>query len=130
MGHGYVSLSIGCGPLNFIREVHPDFDGVGVASRRLHENREAGKGVVVCVGMIWHKSDSISGIESDRICGIIIRESEGTDSFLTVIGVYLPHLNKWGWLSCWVISMLIWDCWQVLKDKRTPTLKGFLWWRS
>ena len=81
--------------LHRLGEVHPDFDGVGVADRRLHENRDAGRG---CggVGVIWHKSldaTPISGIESNRICGIRIRESDGSDSFLMVIGVYLPCLN-------------------------------------
>lgn len=71
-------------------EVHPDFDGFVVASRRLHENRDADRR---CggVGVIWHKSldvTPISGIESDRTCGSRIRKSEGSDFFIMVIGVY------------------------------------------
>ena len=27
-----------------LKEVHPDFDGVGIADRRLHENSDAGRG--------------------------------------------------------------------------------------
>ena len=60
--------------LHRLGEVHPDFDGVGVTGRRLHENRDAGRG---CggVGVVWHKSLNVTSIiESDRICGIIIRE--------------------------------------------------------
>ena len=81
--------------LHRLGEVHPDFDGVRVADRSLHENRDAGRG---CggVGVIWHRSldaTPISNIESDRICRIRIRENDGSDSFLMVIGVYLPCLN-------------------------------------
>jgi len=78
-----------------LKEVHPDFDGVRIADRRLHENIDAGRG---CggVGVVWSKSldaPPISSTESDRICGIRFRENEGSDSFLTVIGVYLLCLN-------------------------------------
>lgn len=34
-----------------LKEVHPDFDGVGITGRRLHENSDAGRGVVVLGGL-------------------------------------------------------------------------------
>ena len=46
--------------------------------------------------MIWHKSLDASpfgGIDSDCIYGIRFRECEGSDSLVSVIGVYLSHLN-------------------------------------
>ena len=62
---------------------------------RLTEERDGGRG---CGGiaLLWHKSVAatpISGITLDRICGIRCMVDNGENSFMSVIGVYLPCLD-------------------------------------
>ena len=66
----------------------------GKADSRLTEESSGGRG---CggVGVLWHKSFGatvVSGILSDRICAIRLRNDDGDRSQLTVIGVYLPSV--------------------------------------
>ena len=81
--------------LHRLGEVHPDFSEVGRADSRLGEESNLSRG---CggVGILWHKSldaTPIEGIRSDRICGIRFREREGSDTWVSVVGVYLPCVN-------------------------------------
>ena len=47
--------------------------------------------------LLWHKNIAatpISGINSDRICGIRFTEDDRERSMMSVIGVYLPFLEQ------------------------------------
>ncbi len=49
------------------------------------------------MGILWHKSIAvtpISGINSDRICGIRFSVDDGNASLISVIAVYLPCLDQ------------------------------------
>ena len=81
--------------LQRLEEIHPEFSGVGKADSRLGEESDLSRG---CggVGILWHKSldaTPIEGKSSDRICGILFKESEGSDAWISVVGVYLPCVN-------------------------------------
>ena len=77
--------------LHRLEESHPDFMGWGQADSRLTSTSDSTRG---CggVGVIWHRnlcSTTISGSDSDRICGIRIK-IKNSQQFLSVISVYLP----------------------------------------
>ena len=78
-----------------MNEINPDYEVVGKSDSRLMEERNGGRG---CggIGLLWHKSVAatpISGITSDRICGIRRTVDDGGNSLMSVIGVYLPCLD-------------------------------------
>ncbi len=82
--------------LHKLNDVNEEYDAVGKSDCRLNEDREGGRG---CggIGILWHKSISacpISGISSDRICGIRFSLDDGDNSVMSVIGVYLPCLDQ------------------------------------
>ena len=57
-----------------LNDINQDYNAIGKADSRLTAERDGGRG---CggVGLLWHKSIAatpISGINSDRICGIRI----------------------------------------------------------
>ena len=76
-------------------DIHPEYEAVGKSDKGLTESREGGRG---CggIGLLWHKSVAatpISGINSDRVCGIRCMMYDGENSLMSVIGVYLPCLE-------------------------------------
>ena len=80
-----------------LEEVHPDYHGLGKADPRLSDKSDSNSRGFGGVGVIWHKSLDvvpISNISSERICGIRIKTvGGGEESWLTVLGVYLPCLD-------------------------------------
>ena len=76
-----------------LSNVHQDFEGFGVADRRLNENSDHNRG---CggVGIIWNKSiqaSPISNFKSDRFCAVKVSLSNG--STMSLISVYLPSTD-------------------------------------
>ena len=76
-----------------LSNVHQDFEGFGVADRRLNENSDHNRG---CggVGIIWNKSiqaSPISNFKSDRFCAVKVSLSNG--SSMSLISVYLPSTD-------------------------------------
>ena len=81
--------------LHMLNDINQDYDAIGKADSRLTAERDGGRGCGE-IGLLWHKSIAatpISGINSDRICGIRIMMDDGDSSLLTVIEVYLPCLD-------------------------------------
>ena len=79
-----------------LNEINCDYEAVGKSDSRLTEIKDGGRG---CggIGLLWHKSVTatpISGITSDRICGIRCMVDDGENSLMSVIGVYLPCLDQ------------------------------------
>ena len=81
--------------LERLSAINDDFEAIGKADVRLSEDSDGGRGFGG-IGMLWHKSlraAPLSGILSDRICGIRFNlGSEG--EVMSVIGVYLPCLDQ------------------------------------
>lgn len=81
--------------LHRLNDINVGYNAIGKADGRLTEERDGGRG---CggIGLLWHKSieaTPISGISSDRICGIRMTMDDGDSSLMSVIGVYLPCLD-------------------------------------
>ena len=77
--------------LHRLEGIHPDFMGWGQADSRLTSSSDNTRG---CGGIevVWRHSlcsTTVSGSDSDRICGIRIKMKNST-KFLSVIAVYLP----------------------------------------
>ena len=73
----------------------PDFKWVGKSDARLSEQYDTARG---CggVAVLWHRdldATPIGDIGSDRMCGIRFQADEGTNSVLSLIGLYKPCLN-------------------------------------
>ena len=69
---------------------------MGKSDSRLTDIAEGGRGYGG-IGLLWHKNITaipISGINSDRICGIRFTVDDGARSMMSVIGVYLPCLEQ------------------------------------
>ena len=83
--------------LHKLSEIHPGYQGMGVADSRLTETSDNLQRGCGGVGMVWKKSLDVTpmmDIQSDRICGIRIKKSsENDDTWISVIGVYLPCLD-------------------------------------
>ena len=78
-----------------LNEINPDYEAVGKSDSKLTEERDGSRG---CggIGLLWHKSVAatpISGITSDKICGIRCMMDDEENSLMSVIGVYLPCLD-------------------------------------
>jgi hypothetical protein len=80
--------------LHKLDEISDDFDAIGKADERLTDQSQSGRGCGgICV--LWRRclqATQISGINSDRICGI--RFNIDGDNLVSVIGVYLPCLDQ------------------------------------
>ena len=81
--------------LHTLNDIIQEFDAIGKADNRLMEEGDGDRG---CggVGMIWHNSIAaipISGINSDRVCGIRFKMNDDDQSLMSVIGVYLSCLD-------------------------------------
>ena len=79
-----------------LNEINCDYEAVGKSDSRLTEIKDGGRGCSG-IGLLWHKSVTatpISGITSDRICGIRCMVDDGENSLMSVIGVYLPCLDQ------------------------------------
>ena len=79
-----------------VAQVNNDFHAEVITDSRLHENSNLNHG---CggVGIMWRNTlDAvpISGINSDRICGITVKLSSSSCTFLTILGVYLPCADQ------------------------------------
>ena len=77
--------------LHRLSDIHPDFMGWGLADSRLTSTSESTRG---CggVGVIWRRNlccTTISGSDSDRMCGIRIK-TKNSQAVLSIIAVYLP----------------------------------------
>ena len=77
--------------LHRLSDIHPDFIGWGLADSRLTSTSESTRG---CggVGVIWRRNlccTTISGSDSDRMCGIRIK-TKNSQAVLSIIAVYLP----------------------------------------
>ena len=75
-----------------LSQVHPSFAAEMVTDRRLDENSLLTRG---CggVGLMWRKTlcaCPVTGITSDRICGLHVKLSCPEFAELTILGVYLP----------------------------------------
>ena len=82
--------------LEKLSEISDEYEALGKADKRLTENAECGRG---CggIGMLWRKdigATAISGISSDRICGIRFTVDNTDGSVMSVVGVYLPCLDQ------------------------------------
>ena len=65
--------------LHKLDENHRDFDAIGKSDGKLNLERDGGRGFGE-IGILWHKGIGavpISGINSDRICGIVGSKSMG-----------------------------------------------------
>ena len=76
--------------ISTLNDVHPGFEGFGVADERLHENSELTRG---CggVGIIWNRNLQVSpvtNLSSDRICSI--RLSVTNSPSISIIAACLP----------------------------------------
>ena len=79
-----------------LAKVNKEFHAETVTDSRLNESSSLNHG---CggVGILWKKSHDavpISGIQSDRICGIRIQLSSTPLQCLTILGVYLPCADQ------------------------------------
>ena len=79
-----------------LAKVNKEFHAETVTDSRLTESSSLNHG---CggVGILWKKSHDavpISGIQSDRICGIRIQLSSTPLQCLTILGVYLPCADQ------------------------------------
>ena len=79
-----------------LSQVNGEFSAEVVTDKRLNENSNLKRG---CggVGIMWRKSlDAvpITGIQSDRICGITVKLSSTQSQYLTILGVYLPCADQ------------------------------------
>ena len=83
--------------LHKLDELNQQFRGTGKADPRLSEMSDNSTRGCGGVGILWRKSfdaTPISGIRSDRICGIRMKTSTDDDqSCLSTLGVYLPCLD-------------------------------------
>ena len=82
--------------LEELSEINNEFEALGKADKRLTEVADGGRG---CggIGILWRKNigaTAISGISSDRICGIRFTIDDADGSVVSVIGVYLPCIDQ------------------------------------
>ena len=82
--------------LHKLNEINHMYEAVGKLDSRLMEEKDGGTD---CggIGLLWHKSIAttlISGIGSDRICGVCFTVVDGDNSLMSVIGVYLSCLDQ------------------------------------
>ena len=83
--------------LHKLDEFNHQYRGFGKSDPRLSETSDTSMRACGGVGILWRKSlgvTPITDIQSDRICGVRIKRSNGEDqSWLSILGVYLPRLD-------------------------------------